>query len=383
MYNCVRNEDLSVTLTLTQKEFKEHFCFCSDCGEVMFVDDAIRIHEKYFCECCVTTCDCCGEVIPLENVYHVEDSDYAYCRDCYLSRTCVCNDCGRHFRYEDSLSEVGDNWYCDECYPNHEPTIREYHSQKNYGDIKFYGDEDRSDALFIGFELEVDSDQRFDREAVARELQSQFDDFFAYENDGSLNYGFEIISQPASLAYHLGMMPKYREAFRYLVDNGVRSHDVESCGFHHHLDRRYFGKREDCAIAKLLYLFEKFHKELLVFSRRTEEQCSRWCRSRKQHYRGEAGWIKESLKESRYGCDYQSRYFALNLTNTDTIELRLWHGTLNPETFEATLRFTARLAELCKNTKAVELSKMTFEDLLGSDEVILSYWNRISKQGGE
>ena len=70
----------------------------------------------------------------------------------------------------------------------------------------------------------------------------------------------------------------------------------------------------------------------------------------------------------------------MNLTNTNTIEIRLWRGTLNPETFEATLRFTARLAELCKHTSAVELAKMNFEDLLRNDDVILSYWSRISQR---
>ena len=65
-----------------------------------------------------------------------------------------------------------------------------------------------------------------------------------------------------------------------------------------------------------------------------------------------------------------------SLTNSETVEIRLWKGTLNPETFEATLRFTAKLAEMCKNTTAVELSKMTFDDLLGNNPVIRSYWER-------
>lgn len=68
------------------------------------------------------------------------------------------------------------------------------------------------------------------------------------------------------------------------------------------------------------------------------------------------------------------------MTNSETIEIRLFRGTLNAETFEATLKFTNRIAELCKNTSAVELIKMTFEDLLGSDEVILFYWNRAQQR---
>ena len=70
----------------------------------------------------------------------------------------------------------------------------------------------------------------------------------------------------------------------------------------------------------------------------------------------------------------------MNLTNSETVEIRLWKGTLNPETFEATLRITARLAEICKNTTAAELSKMSFEDLLGSNEVIGSYWERAKER---
>ena len=84
--------------------------------------------------------------------------------------------------------------------------------------------------------------------------------------------------------------------------------------------------------------------------------------------------------ESRAYSHYSNRYYSVNLTNDNTIEIRLWRGTLNPQTFEATLKFTARLAELCKNTRAVELAKMTFDDLLGEDHTIRAYWNRINSK---
>ena len=158
----------------------------------------------------------------------------------------------------------------------------------------------------------------------------------------------------------------------------MKSHDVGTCGLHCHLDRLFFGKKEDSSIAKMLYLFEKFRPELMRFSRRTEEQISSWCRSRKQNYDGTAGWIKKALIDSKYSYNYQNRYYSINLTNSETIEIRLWRGTLKPETFEATLKFTARLAEFCKHTRSVDLAKMTFDDLLGDDPVIRSYWNRVN-----
>jgi hypothetical protein len=365
--------EITLELTLSYGELNDHFVYCEDCGKLLFRNDAICVDDEYFCNDCVTECDLCGRLIRCEEAWHTSDSDYDYCMHCYDTRTHICDDCGEHFRWEDSLQEVGDNWYCDKCYPNHEPLIAEYHSMKNYGNIVFHGEESRDDAVYIGYELEIDSASWFNREEIASELESRFGSFWNYENDGSLCNGFEIISHPASLSYHLKRMPECTSAFHFLRNNGISSHDAGTCGFHHHIDRRYFGEKEDSSIAKILYVFEKFRDELKLFSRRTNSQIDDWARSRKEHYNGEPGWIKKSMKHS-----YSGRYFAVNLTNTNTIELRLWRGSINPETFEATLRFTARLAELCKYTSAVELSKMTFDEILGDDPTIHSYWNRIS-----
>lgn len=63
MEKYVRNEDLSVTITFTEEEFENLFCFCADCGELMFIDYAVRLNGEYFCDECLTTCDCCGTVI--------------------------------------------------------------------------------------------------------------------------------------------------------------------------------------------------------------------------------------------------------------------------------------------------------------------------------
>ena len=78
--------------------------------------------------------------------------------------------------------------------------------------------------------------------------------------------------------------------------------------------------------------------------------------------------------------EYSSRYYSVNLNNSDTVEIRLWRSSLNPQTFEATLKFTARLAQLCRDTRAVDLAKFTFDDLLGDDPTIRAYWNRISNK---
>ena len=56
----------------------------------------------------------------------------------------------------------------------------------------------------------------------------------AYEEDGSLRYGWENISQPASLSYHMENMTAYKEMFSILSDNGLSSHDTNTCGLKNH-----------------------------------------------------------------------------------------------------------------------------------------------------
>jgi len=174
-------------------------------------------------------------------------------------------------------------------------------------------------------------------------------------------------------------MDKYKNMFEILKEEDLRSHDIGTSGYHIHIDKTFFGNSLDSSTAKLLYIFEKFWHELIVFSRRNESQVNDWARSRK-HISSSKGWIKKAIKDSKSYQDHSMRYFAINLINSETIEIRLWRGTLNIETFEATLKFTNRIAELCKTVSAVELARMTFDDLLGSDEVILYYWNRVKER---
>ena len=374
----INKENMMVTLIFTEEEYENHFAMCGECGELMLISEAVYLDGEYFHKDCLHKCCCCGRYLRADDCWHTQDSDYSYCESCFDENTYVCADCGDHYRYEDEMHEIGDDYYCDDCYENHRSIIGDYHDMKNNAEIIFYGEKDRKHFLHMGCELEVDSDSRVPREEIAKGVRERLSSFVELEHDGSLSsYGFEIVTFPATLQYHLDMMPRYRETFQYLMDSGMQSHDVGRCGLHCHIDRRYLGKKEDSTIAKLLYLFEKFRSELTRFSRRTDGQLSDWCRFRKENYSGEAGWIKKAIYDSKNGYGYRDRYYAINLTNCETIEFRLFRGTLNIETFEATLKFIHRLVTLCKHTRAVELAKMSFDELLGDDVVIRSYWNRV------
>lgn len=261
----------------------------------------------------------------------------------------------------DALEMIG-------CY--HDAKDRDAFSFRCMPDEKKYG---KDMALFVGYELETSpSKDDCDRGEFALEALDEIEGYMFMESDCSLDghgeEGIEFISNPCSLEYHLSMMPNLKRLFRAGLRNGFTSHNNGRCGLHMHIDREYFGGKQDVAIAKLIYIFREHWTEMLKFSRRSRSHVSEWA--------GEY----DDCYSAKYIATHQynfGRYYFLNLTNENTIEIRLWRGTFRPESFEATLRFTYRLAELARDTSIAEIAKMSWEEILGDNEVIKAYWETV------
>jgi hypothetical protein len=73
------------------------------------------------------------------------------------------------------------------------------------------------------------------------------------------------------------------------------------------------------------------------------------------------------------------RYYAVNLTNRNTIEFRMFRGTMNIETFFATMELVDNIVKLCKDKTTNEIQTMNFEDLLTTDR-LLKYWDRVKSR---
>jgi hypothetical protein len=200
--------------------------------------------------------------------------------------------------------------------------------------------------LLLGVELEVD-DGGEDEDKAAEVLRilngSPYSERNVYiKHDGSLNAGFEIVSQPATINYHIKRIP-WKQAFDYLIDNGYRSHDTATCGLHVHFNCVFLGTSEKeflQAEAKLLAFFEENWEKIVRFSRRKERQIDRYCR-RYGHKN-----IRDAYEENN-----ESRYYVINFQNSTTDEIRIFRGTLRYETFIATLLFVHNLVIYCKKTK--------------------------------
>ena len=145
-----------------------------------------------------------------------------------------------------------------------------------------------------------------------------------------------------SLPYHLEEMP-WQSVLDCARSMGYLSHRASTCGLHVHVSREAFGKdreEQDQVIARILYFFEKNWEELLKFSRRTPDQLNRW--AARYGYKDRPREILDHAKKSS-GI---GRYACVNLENYDTIEFRIFRGTLKYNTLIATLQLVNHICDV-------------------------------------
>lgn len=382
---------------------------CAECGCVIEEhDDYYEVDGKIYCEDCYNelfeTCEDCGSTHLREDMAWVEGYDHYVCQDCYEDNYIECANCGsleyrrnayrsndglicencRDYDYSccDCCGEVYHNeelhwdddsecYYCNSCYDEEvsNRAIHNYHNSHNHS-VQFFGGIDNGNELFMGLELEIDDGS--DREETAREMKDCMpNNFITMEYDGSLDCGFENITQPSTLEYHLSIRNNYENMFQVAKSNGFRSHNTTTCGYHIHFNRSFFEDKQDENIAKLLYLVEKFWDELVKFSRRNYDNLERWAKK----YNKTPDEVVEDMK-----CHNLDRYHAVNLTNRNTIEFRMFRGTLKSETFFATLQLVDTIVRYVKDHTTNDIQSLDFAELLVTDE-LKSYWERVKNRG--
>lgn len=328
-------------------------------------------------------CECCGCEIENGWTYDVrvgEHNHVTVCQDC-IDNFEVCERCGEHVDPNDIVGGYMCGYMCSWCFDEFSNNwvkrtnpIEEYHAHHALDPIFHEMESQRTaksgDLLYMGVELEVDGkfDSRGNRSETALAMASRLPDNFIYfEEDGSLSNGFECITQPATLEYHQSLIDEYQKAFATVRRAGFRSHNTRSCGFHVHVNTNYFpADNRELYIARLCYIVEKFWDELVVFSRRNIQNMKTWAQKFNEGYEE----VAKQWKTDKYRL---SRTSAVNLLNDNTIEFRMFRGTLKTNTFIATLQLVEAICSTALNRTVEEIQCMSFEDLLNFDEC-RSYW---------
>ena len=332
---------------------------CEDCGAIIreytatFIEDA----ETYVCTRCRShyhRCDRCDQYYT-EDAMHFDTCGNQWCDSCYED-SYTCEDCGEFVWYDDAI-EINDRYYCESCASSHRGPVHPYGYKPEpifYDTNKDALDDDPT--LYMGVELETDDGEFYEVEEH---------DHVYYKEDGSLSdSGVEIVSYPASLDYHMNNLG-WDEICSDFLNWGYLSHKAHnSCGLHVHVNRNFFGvtaAEQDLHIAKVVLLVSRFYDSHLErFARRSSAQ---WARKPDVRVTNADVTDNEIVKNINQRVRDTGRYVAVNLQNRNTIEFRLFRGTLKVSTLYATLQFVDTLCRFAKKMELREVDLVQWEHI--------------------
>lgn len=240
---------------------------------------------------------------------------------------------------DDRELRVHRSWY------DRHRTIRGYHSSK--GEFQFRQDDwTRRYNRYMGVELEVEV-TRVHPETAATNINravngEDYGSKLFFERDGSLNSGFEMITNPSSL-------PALRDTFQFLNNpdlvRPLRSHATRTCGLHVHVSRA--GLTNLNVSRAVLFVNDMANQDFISALAR----------------RYNTGYCLVAPKSLETAHLSQSRYEAVNLTGRHTLEFRVFRGSLKYEAVIAALEFCHALMEYCARPE-VTVAGLTWRPFL-------------------
>ena len=345
---------------------KDDVHICSYCGRKYYYTE--QYNNKCFHCYCIT--EDTKEVIRKEDAYHDVDNDKYY-KTKPVEKICPC--CGNTYTEEGHtyMKDTVNITICNNCNQkldeglNYEAQhcngivgiISSYHSnntkQHLYGLLK---DQSIKDFKGFGFELEVDKSvvdggykslyNNIVAHAIIDNTGLEKDEVF-FETDGSLDNGFEIISQPHTINAFYEKTDSWKMMLDILNDATFKSHNAGTCGLHIHVSKTWFGsseRQQNFHIGKIYKFFDAYWTDLLKASRR-DTSSTYYCDKNKtdikrreenrRHKTESYAWQAQAKydHDTRHNCE--SHHCALNNSNYGTFEIRLGRGTLNKASFFA------------------------------------------------
>lgn len=278
---------------------------------------------------------------------HLYEREYARCDGC------------REVFHSDDMRWQGDGDYCEGCYEA-EAEVED----EDDGTIHSYGTDvldklnwtwqhaDSEERLF-GVELEMEFPGALPAEWAAYAIGNiaGLDRLAIWKSDGSLANGAELVTLPLPLReWQDRDNPVYRLCDDSIFRTKARSHDTSTCGLHVHVTRATI---PEPVIAKLVVLFNDpsmAHLTLLIARR---PQSSGYCVARKKK------WVfSASCNKRQWNQD--GRYTPVNIAD-NTIEFRLFKGTLRPETIMASVEFCQASIDYCTQQGAARMNGPDFQ----------------------
>lgn len=238
----------------------------------------------------------------------------------------------------------------------------------------WHGGRDRP--YYLGFELEISAD-RYDTSPISNWCDDNGHPGMLYcKEDGSVD-GFEIVSHPMTPEYFDSV--NWDSFFTMLGSNYPlppgQSDENRGHGLHVHVSRTAFP--HNSTLARWSYLLNKNQRHVERVARRSNSNWARFtefpvslCLPYERQSRNRGHWHEDIDNPLRCGCCYErtwvpealperirrqfqtraypERYQAVNLTNTNTVEVRVFRSTRKPSEFIASLHLVAATVEFVR-----------------------------------
>jgi hypothetical protein len=328
-----------------KKCLTEKYNNCTSCHYYVKKENCKNFKDMIFCKKCyernILICPSC-EKLECKGDMRLGIDGLIYCFACWDDRYAYCAICG-HIGYLDNLiwDDDRNSYMCSDCNNRENGRSKMIHDysfkpKASFKKMKYENkEEENKDSIFMGVELEVqhtnvaDKATLFDkflkRERVAKK--------FYFKRDGSVDNGFEIVTHPFTLKYAHSKL-KFNKILTWLQKNKFTSFESGKCGLHIHLDKNFF---EELDIAKMRLFFLKNKSFIEKFSNRNGIGMN-YC-----------NFETTSVKNILNNEVPNGRYWALNLNSSEeTVEMRIFRGTLDYERFISILQFADAISHFVK-----------------------------------
>lgn len=367
---------------------------CSVCSIEDDVDNLCTTeYDSLVCNECVMVCERCDSVGSTNDSFHTVDGNDIWCESCTERRACWCDRC-ETYNSDCSyyITDRGENWCvdcsdryaywcddcdeynadgCDRCSEDMEDGVRLIHDYSYRPDAIFHSTKD-DERLFFGIEIEVEARDDL-RESAKYAYQLEPMELAYLKHDGSLNNGFEIVTHPMSHDYfknEAGDFFAIMEALRSQEGIRVKSWDTRTCGLHIHISRSGFnGGAHMHRFLNLVYSNPDFYSTL---AGRSSDQWAKFTDIIQREYARDEngdripdsdngyGWQVNTKRTFKHKLDNNrnsDRYSAVNTLNRETLEMRIFRGTVNSDTIKAQLDLAHASVEYTRNLTVQDVTQ--------------------------
>jgi hypothetical protein len=242
---------------------------------------------------------------------------------------------------------------------------------------------------YLGFELEFEYEEGCDIsntiiKNIYKSINKYFQQFIFIKRDGSLHNGIEVVSRPFSRNFwYFEGIKLFTKMLLTIKESGFLAYD--NCGMHIHISNSGLNNLKLYKVMDLFYNNKDFSHLIanregewleryasldksVSFNKHEREQQPNIIReySQQHYYTSFSKELKKQnnellIKTAKKDMNYiPNRYSAVNVTNKNTVELRLFKGTTSVKEFLKNIEVGFALVDYTNNISLSDISPASF-----------------------